>query len=96
MIINQLFDQESATELVLGLALVKPDGKSFKQIWTENSSTVDLPAKFFDVPTGLHDAELTQVFGNVTAMPSEIKEMIDGVGIGKKLGKQSANGRQSP
>jgi hypothetical protein len=86
MLVNALFDQESAPELVLGLALVQPNGKSRKQVWTDSCETVDLPPKFFESPLGMKEVALAQVFGNVTVKQSEIKDMIDGVGIGKDLG----------
>jgi hypothetical protein len=88
LILNQLFDQESASELVLGLTLVRKDGTRFKQIWTDKSSAIELPPKFFEAPEGMRKADLGQVVGNVVAKPSEIREMIDGMGLGNDFGKR--------
>jgi len=85
-LINQLFDAEGESDLVLGCAFIRPNGSKFRQIWTYMTSTIDVPPKFFDAPQGMKKAPLGQIFGNCTAVPADIKEMIDGVGLGENLG----------
>jgi hypothetical protein len=87
LILNQLFDQGTASDLVLALLLIDKHGHSLKQIWTESSASVDLPPEFFEPPRGMRQAALSQVFGNVAVPQSAIKDMIDGVGLGNDLGK---------
>jgi len=89
LILNQLFDQGTAPELVLALVLIDKNGKTHKQIWTESSTSIDLPPEFFEPPHGMRKAALAQVFGNVAVKQSDIKDMIDGVGLGKDLGKST-------
>jgi len=86
-ILNTLFDQGTAPDLVLGLTLLRKNGTFHKQVWTESNGMVDVPADFFEPPHGLRKADLAQVFGNVTAPTSDIKDMIEGVGLGNDLGK---------
>ena len=86
-ILNQLFDQGTASELVVALVLIDKKGRMHKQIWTESSASVDLPPQFFEPPHDMRKAALAQVFGNVAVPQSAIKDMIDGVGLGNDLGK---------